>query len=90
MSAAQDVVQQLILRLIHFLLNCLQTPAVIQPVSANPRRCLARTVWKSRGTWRLFIHQLQRRLIVSVLQLKGMVERLLSEKRGLNHRDWNR
>lgn len=37
-SAAQDVVQQLILRLIHFLLNCLQTPAVIQPVPANPRQ----------------------------------------------------
>lgn len=40
-SAAQDVVQQLILRLIHFLLNCLQTAAVIQPVPTNPRHCLA-------------------------------------------------
>lgn len=60
MSAAQDVVQQLILRLIHFLLNCLRTPAVIQPVLANPRRCLVRRVSKSWDTWRLFIHQLQR------------------------------
>lgn len=40
-SAAQDVVQQLILRLIHFLLNCPQTEAVIQPVLVNPRCCLA-------------------------------------------------
>lgn len=44
MSAAQDVVQQLILRLIHFLLNCLQTAAVIQPVRANPGRRRARRV----------------------------------------------
>lgn len=45
-SAAQDVVQQLILRLIHFLLNCPQTQAVIQPVLVNPRLCLTRTTLK--------------------------------------------
>ncbi len=45
-SAAQDVVQQLILRLIHFLLNCPQTQAVIQPVLVNPRPCLTHTTFK--------------------------------------------
>ena len=35
-SAAQDVVDQLILRLIHFLLNCPQTWVVIQPNVNNP------------------------------------------------------
>lgn len=47
-SAAQDVVQQLILRLIHFLLNCPQTQAVIQPVLVNPRPCVTHMTLKRR------------------------------------------
>lgn len=63
-SAAQDVVQQLILRLIHFLLNCPQTQDVIQPVLVNPRPCFTHTTFKKKKKRRrgrdmeqLFAHQ---------------------------------
>ena len=39
MSATQDVVQQLILRLIHFLLNCPQTRNATGAANVGPKPC---------------------------------------------------